>query len=57
MDQAVGWVKSCPNPMRGPSEIEIRPLFGPEDLRWHAGAGGCGCSSPEDSNDGPQTEM
>jgi len=33
MDEAAGWVKSCPNPMRGPSEIEIRPLFEPEDLR------------------------
>ena len=21
------WVKRCPNPMLGPSEIEIRPLF------------------------------
>jgi hypothetical protein len=27
MDEAVAWVKRCPNPMRGPSEIEIRPLF------------------------------
>lgn len=26
MDEAVAWVKRCPNPMRGPSEIEIRPL-------------------------------
>ena len=25
--EAVAWVKRCPNPMRGPSEIEIRPLF------------------------------
>jgi hypothetical protein len=27
MDEAVGWVKRCPNPMPGPSEIEIRPLY------------------------------
>jgi hypothetical protein len=27
MAEAVRWVKRCPNPMPGPSEIEIRPLF------------------------------
>lgn len=32
MDEAVEWVKRCPNPMFGPSEIEIRPLYGAEDL-------------------------
>ena len=26
IDEAVTWVKRCPNPMPGPSEIEIRPL-------------------------------
>ena len=26
MDEAIAWVKRCPNPMQGPSEIEIRPL-------------------------------
>ena len=26
-EEAVEWVKRCPNPMLGPSEIEIRPLF------------------------------
>ncbi len=26
MAEAVAWVKRCPNPMPGPSEIEIRPL-------------------------------
>ena len=26
MDEAVAWVKRCPNPMMGPSEIEIRPI-------------------------------
>ena len=27
MDEALEWVKRSPNPMPGPSEIEIRPLF------------------------------
>tara|TARA_R110002020_G_scaffold16586_11_gene58616 strand:+ start:44 stop:463 length:420 start_codon:yes stop_codon:yes gene_type:complete len=27
MDHAVEWVKRCPNPMPGPSEIEIRPFY------------------------------
>jgi hypothetical protein len=26
MKEAVAWVKRCPNPMAGPSEIEIRPI-------------------------------
>mgnify|MGYP001268032830 CR=1 FL=1 len=25
--EAVAWVRRCPNPMPGPSEIEIRPLY------------------------------
>lgn len=32
MDEAVAWVKRCPNPMPGPSEIEIRPIYELEDL-------------------------
>ena len=32
MAEAVEWVKRCPNPMPGPSEIEIRPLFEMEDF-------------------------
>ena len=32
MDEAVAWVKRCPNPMSGPSEIEIRPLFEAADF-------------------------
>lgn len=34
MDDAVAWLKRCPNPMPGPSEIEIRPLYdmsGPDE--------------------------
>ena len=27
MAEAIEWVKRCPNPMPGPSEIEIRPIF------------------------------
>ena len=27
MDEAVAWAKRCPNPMSGPSELEIRPFF------------------------------
>ncbi len=30
--EAVEWVKRCPNPMPGPSEIEIRPFYELEDF-------------------------
>ncbi|WP_339911360.1 YciI family protein [Symmachiella dynata] len=32
MEQAVEWVKKCPNPMQEESDIEIRPLFEMEDF-------------------------
>jgi hypothetical protein len=32
LNEAVEWVKRCPNPMPGPSEIEIRPLYEMEDF-------------------------
>ena len=32
MDEAVAWVKRCPNPMPGPSEIEIRPVYTEADF-------------------------
>ena len=32
MEEAVEWVKRCPNPMEGESEIEIRPFFEEEDF-------------------------
>jgi hypothetical protein len=32
MDEAVEWVKRCPNPMTTDSEIEIRPIFEAEDF-------------------------
>ena len=32
LDEAIEWVKKCPNPMLGPSEIEIRQIFEAEDF-------------------------
>jgi len=32
MEEAVEWVKRCPNPMEGESEIEIRQVFEVEDF-------------------------
>ena len=32
MDEAVAWVKRCPNPMPVPSEIEIRPYYEEADF-------------------------
>ena len=32
MDEAIEWVRRCPNPHAGPSEIEIRPVFEEEDF-------------------------
>jgi hypothetical protein len=32
MDEAIEWVKRCPNPMPGESEIEIRRVFDLEDF-------------------------
>jgi hypothetical protein len=32
IDEAIAWVKRCPNPMPCPSEIEIRPLYEMDDL-------------------------
>lgn len=32
MDEAVEWVKRCPNPMPSPSEIEVRPVFQAADF-------------------------
>lgn len=32
MDEAVAWARRCPNPMPGPSELEIRPLYEMEDF-------------------------
>lgn len=32
LDEAIEWVKRCPNPMPGDSEIEIRPIVDVEDF-------------------------
>ena len=32
MEEAVEWVRRCPNPMLSDSEIEIRPVFEAEDF-------------------------
>jgi hypothetical protein len=32
MDEAIEWVKRCPNPMPGDSEIEIRQVFEADDF-------------------------
>ena len=32
MEEAVEWVKRCPNPHEGESEVEIRQVFEPEDF-------------------------
>jgi hypothetical protein len=32
MEEAIEWVKRCPNPMEGESEIEIRPVFEADDF-------------------------
>ncbi len=32
LDEAIEWVRRCPNPHPGPSEIEIRPLVDADDF-------------------------
>lgn len=32
MDEAVAWAERCPNPMPGPSELEIRPFYEEADF-------------------------
>jgi hypothetical protein len=32
MEEAVEWVRRCPNPHVGDSDIEIRPIFSPEEF-------------------------
>jgi len=32
MEEAIEWVKRCPNPMPSDSEIEIRPIYETEDF-------------------------
>jgi PhnB protein len=38
IEEAVEWVRKCPNPMLTDSDIDIRPLYSLEDVaRWKAG--------------------
>lgn len=32
MDEAVAWLKRCPNPLNGETDVEIRPVFEAEDF-------------------------
>jgi hypothetical protein len=32
MDEAIAWAKRCPNPMPGPSDLEIRPMYEEADF-------------------------
>jgi hypothetical protein len=32
MEEAVEWVKKCPNPMNGDSDVDIRPIFEVEEF-------------------------
>jgi hypothetical protein len=32
MEEAIAWLKRCPNPHYEPTEVEIRPVFSPEDF-------------------------
>ena len=32
LEEAVAWAKRCPNPMPGPSELELRPLYEEADF-------------------------
>src|SRR6478672_3018421 len=39
MEEAIEWVKRCPNPMPGPSDLEIRPIWESEDFGPKIAAG------------------
>ena len=39
LDEAVEWAMRCPNPMPGPSDLEIRPLWEAEDFSPEIAAG------------------
>jgi hypothetical protein len=32
MAEAIAWAQRCPNPMPGPSELELRPLYEASDF-------------------------
>jgi hypothetical protein len=33
LDEALDWAQRCPNPMPGPSELEIRPFYEASDFQ------------------------
>ena len=38
VEEAVEWLKKCPNPMLTDSDIDIRPLYSPEEVQcWKDG--------------------
>jgi hypothetical protein len=39
MEEAVEWARRCPNPMPGPSDLEIRPVWEAEDFGPEIAAG------------------
>ena len=39
MEEAIEWAKRCPNPMPGPSDLEIRPIWEAEDFGPEVAAG------------------
>src|SRR4026208_1171372 len=39
IEEAVEWAKRCPNPMPGPSDLEIRPIWEAEDFGPEIAAG------------------
>ena len=52
MAEAVEWVKRCPNPMPGPSEIEIRPVYRDGRLRRRRDPGGRRAARPQSRKGG-----
>ena len=39
MEEAIEWARRCPNPMPGPSDLEIRPIWEAEDFGPRIAAG------------------
>ena len=39
LEEAVEWARRCPNPMPGPSDLEIRPIWEAEDFGPEIAAG------------------
>jgi hypothetical protein len=41
MEEAIAWLKKCPNPHNEAGEVEIRPVFSPEDFAPALAAHSC----------------